>query len=130
MNSSTTRGITVIAAPQFLHDQSDPDQNRFFWAYTITIRNDGQEIAQLLNRWWHITDALGRTHDVRGPGVVGEQPVLKPGESYRYTSGVPLETPSGFMEGEYEIKLLSGERFQATIPIFSLDSPFANNRPN
>ena len=130
MNSVTTSGITIIATPQFLEDQSVPAENRFFWAYTIEIRNDGAETAQLLSRWWHITDAFGRTQDVRGPGVVGEQPVLAPGEAFRYTSGVPLPTPSGFMQGEYQMVRPSGLTFQAVIPLFSLDSPYANNRAN
>ena len=130
MNSATTRGVTITATPQFLEDQSEPFENRYYWAYTIEIRNDGTETVQLLNRWWHITDGLGRTQDVRGPGVVGEQPILKPGESYRYTSGVPLQTPSGFMQGEYQMVRPGGETFQAKIPVFSLDSPYANNRPN
>jgi ApaG protein len=130
MNSATTRGITIVATPQFVEEQSEPAESRFFWAYTIEIRNDGQETAKLLSRWWHITDALGRTQDVRGPGVVGEQPELDPGEAFRYTSGVPLPTPSGFMQGEYRMVRPNGETFQAVIPVFSLDSPYANNRPN
>ena len=130
MNTKTTRGIAITAYPQYLVDQSEPDQNHYVWAYTIDIRNDGVVTVQLVNRYWHITDSLGRTQEVRGPGVVGKQPVLKPGEAFRYTSGVPLSTPSGFMEGEYEMVLESGDAFQAAIPAFSLDSPFANSKPN
>ena len=130
MNSATTSGITIVATPHFLEDQSDPGEHRYFWAYTIEIRNEGLETARLLSRWWHITDAFGRTQDVRGPGVVGETPVLAPGEAFKYTSGVPLPTPSGFMQGEYQMARPSGETFQAVIPMFSLDCRYANNRPN
>ena len=126
----TTRGITVTAFPQYLTDQSDPMQSRYVWAYTIYIRNEGDVTVQLLNRHWHITDAQGRSHHVRGAGVVGEQPVLKPGEIFEYTSGVPLNTSSGFMQGEYEMALDSGDRFEVKIPAFSLDSPSGSSRPN
>jgi ApaG protein len=128
--SKTTQGITVTVFPQYLPDQSEPESNRYVWAYTIQIANHGTETVQLLNRWWRITDAMGRSQDVRGPGVVGEQPVLKPGESFRYTSGVPLTTPSGIMAGEYEMELQNGGRFQAAIPAFSLESPFETLKPN
>lgn len=130
MYSKTTLGITVTVFPQYLPDQSEPESNRYVWAYTIQIENHSPETVQLLNRWWHITDAAGRSQDVRGPGVVGEQPVLKPGESFRYTSGVPLTTPSGIMVGEYEMVLDNGDRFQVAIPAFSLESPFETLKPN
>jgi ApaG protein len=113
-----------------LADQSDPAQSRFVWAYTIHIRNDGPVTVQLLNRHWHITDAAGRARDVRGPGVIGEQPILAPGEEFEYTSGVPLTTASGIMEGEYEMVLESGAKFEVLIPAFSLDSPVGSSRPN
>jgi ApaG protein len=128
--TQTTRGISVTAMPTYLTDRSDPEQNRFVWSYTIFIRNEGEATVQLLNRHWHITDGLGRSHHVRGAGVVGEQPVLKPGEFYEYTSGVPLTTPSGIMQGEYEMALESGDRFEVIIPPFSLDSPQGSSRPN
>jgi ApaG protein len=130
MNTQTTRGVTISASPQYLADQSDPAQHRFVWAYHILIHNEGSETVKLLNRYWHITDARGKVEEVRGPGVVGEQPVLKPGEAFRYTSGVPLGTPSGFMKGYYEMRLDSGERFEAAVPAFSLDLPNQQVRPN
>ena len=130
MYTQTTRGIKITAIPQYLEDQSDPSQNRYVWAYTIYIHNEGDTTVKLLNRYWHITDGRGSVQEVRGPGVVGEQPVLKPGQAFRYTSGVPLTTPSGIMHGEYEMVLDSGDRFQATVPAFSLDGPVPQGRPN
>ena len=126
----STRDITITAQPQYLAEQSDPGQSRYVWSYTIHIKNDGTATVKLLNRHWHITDAQGRSHHVRGAGVVGEQPVLKPGEAFQYTSGVPLTTPSGIMTGEYEMALDSGDTFEVVIPPFSLDSPTGNSRPN
>ena len=104
-----------------------PDENRYVWAYTVTISNEGGDRVQLLNRHWRITDAAGQQQEVRGPGVVGEQPVLEPGQSFEYTSGCPLTTPSGFMVGAYEMTREDGSRFQVRIPMFSLDSPFVRN---
>jgi ApaG protein len=130
MYEKTTKGIRVTAAPQYVEHESDPSDGRFFWAYTITVENKGTETVQLMNRYWHITDEAGRSREVRGPGVVGKTPVLRPGESFRYTSGVPLSTPSGIMVGEYEMVLENGEKFQVAVPAFSLESPFANSRPN
>jgi ApaG protein len=130
MNAKTTRGVKITATPHYLADQSEPAESRYFWAYTIQLENIGQETVKLLNRYWHITDSMGRSHEVRGPGVVGQQPILNPGEAFEYTSGVPLATPSGFMHGEYEMVLESGERFQAAIPPFSLDTPTVKSRPN
>ena len=111
-------------------DQSEPSENRYFWSYTIQLENHGTKTVQLLNRYWHITDAMGRSQEVRGPGVVGKQPVLKPGEAFQYTSGVPLPTPSGIMFGEYEMILETGVKFQVAVPAFSLECPLANSRPN
>jgi ApaG protein len=128
--TKTTKGIKITAMPQYLEDQSDPRQGRYVWAYTIQIQNEGRNVVQLLNRHWHITDANGQSREVRGPGVVGKQPVLRPGEAFEYTSGVPLTTPSGIMEGEYEMALETGVTFDALIPAFSLDSPVGNSRPN
>jgi ApaG protein len=96
------------------------------WAYKVNIQNRGQDTVQLLNRHWKITDKLGRLQEVRGSGVVGEQPVIKPGESFEYTSGCPLETPSGIMAGTYQMSTAAGERFEIEIPAFSLDSPYDN----
>jgi len=123
MYSQTTRQITINVQPDFLEDESSPEERRFIWAYTIRIENSGAETVQLLNRAWQITDANGKIEEVRGPGVVGEQPVLSPGESFEYTSGCPLATPSGFMVGSYEMETVAGERFDVAVPAFSLDSP-------
>lgn len=109
--------------PFYLDDQSEPDQNHFVWAYHVEIVNGGGERVQLRTRYWRITDAMGRVQEVRGPGVVGEQPVLEPGEMFEYTSGTPLATPSGIMAGIYRMEAASGEQFDVEIPAFSLDSP-------
>ena len=121
MYRAITREIEVTVEPNFLPDRSSPTQ--FFWSYTIVIRNRGPETVQLRTRHWIITDAVGRSQDVRGEGVVGEQPVLGPGEFFEYTSGVPLPTPSGIMRGSYQMVSESGERFDIEVPTFSLDSP-------
>jgi ApaG protein len=118
-----TREIEVKAAPRFMADRSSPENGYFFWAYTITLTNQGRETVQLKTRHWRITDAHGRLQEVRGAGVVGEEPVLKPGENYEYTSGVPLPTPSGFMVGTYGMVTETGEPFDIDIPAFSLDLP-------
>jgi len=109
--------------PRFLEERSSPDKGQYFWSYAIEIVNGGAETVQLQSRHWRITDALGRTQEVRGAGVVGEQPVLKPGQSFEYTSGVPLSTASGIMAGRYQMVSESGERFEIEVPTFSLDSP-------
>ena len=122
--TETTRNIEVTVQPFYLEDQSEPDENRFVWAYRVRIENQGRETVQLLRRKWRITDARGQVMEVEGPGVVNEQPVLEAGESYEYTSGTPLNTPSGFMQGSYQMVTAStGEVFDIAIPVFSLDSP-------
>ena len=121
MYTAKTKRITVTVEPRYMADRSEPNEGRFFWAYTIEIANQGNETVQLKTRYWHITDAHGRVQEVRGAGVVGEEPVLKPGENFEYTSGVPLPTPSGFMMGRYGMVTASGERFEIDIPAFSLD---------
>ncbi len=123
MYCAETRSIRITVTPTFLDDQSDPAESRYVWAYTVRIDNDGTDTVQLINRYWHITNALGQVQEVRGPGVIGKQPVLRPGQSFEYTSGTPLNTPSGIMLGHYEMACESGEAFRATIPAFSLDSP-------
>ncbi len=128
MYSETTKSITVTVRPVYLEEQSEPDENHFVWAYHIRIENEGEETVQLLNRYWRITDAKGRVQEVRGAGVVGEQPVLEPGEFFEYTSGTPLGTPSGFMGGSYELEAPSGERFRVTVPTFSLDCPLGRSQ--
>ena len=124
MYEETTRNIRVAVEPSFLEDQSAPDQHRYVWAYRVRIENRGAEPVQLISRYWHITDARGRVQEVRGPGVVGEQPNIDPGGSYEYVSGAPLETPSGFMTGTYQMRGAKGESFDVAIPLFSLDSPY------
>jgi ApaG protein len=123
MYRALTRGIQVTVTPRYLADKSSPGQDRYFWAYTIEIKNLGDVTVQLKTRHWKITDGQGHVQEVRGPGVVGEQPVLKPGERFEYTSGVPLNTPTGLMAGTYQMIADNGERFDAEVPAFSLDSP-------
>ena len=123
MYSETTKEITISVDTTFVEDQSEPDDFHFVWAYHIRIENEGPETVQLLRRHWHITDSQGRVHEVRGEGVVGEQPVLEPGEVFEYTSGTPLSTPSGFMVGSYQMVNGEGNQFSVSIPAFSLDSP-------
>ena len=122
MYRAVTRNIEVVVTPRFIADKSSPENNYFFWAYTIAITNNGTDTVQLKTRRWRITDASGRRQEVRGPGVVGEEPVLRSGESFEYTSGVPLQTPSGFMVGSYGMVSAGGEHFDIEIPAFSLDS--------
>jgi ApaG protein len=124
----TTRSIKVTVEPFFLEDQSNPSENHFVWAYRVRIANLGGATVQLRNRYWHIADGFGRVQEVSGAGVVGEQPVLAPGESFEYTSGTPLPTPSGIMKGHYEMEGGDGERFRIVIPPFSLDSPYDKAR--
>lgn len=119
----TTRSITVTVEPEYLDDQSFPEDHRFVWAYHVRIENQGTQTVQLKSRYWRITDELGHVQEVTGAGVIGEQPVLGPGESFEYTSGTPLGTASGIMQGHYVMETQNGETFQATIPVFSLDSP-------
>lgn len=130
MYTATTRNIKITVMPMFLTDQSDAEEMNYFWAYTIQMENYGQETVKLLNRYWKITDATGNVQEVRGPGVVGEHPVLGPGERYQYTSGCALTTTSGMMAGYYEMQAENGERFPVEIPAFSLDSPEQRKRPN
>lgn len=130
MYSQTTRDIVITVTPQFIDDQSDPDENQYLWAYHISIQNQGGETVQLISRYWHITDAAGRVNEVNGAGVVGEQPVLHPGEHFDYTSGTPLGTPSGIMVGRYQMQTGTGEMFEVDIPAFSLDSPYTTRIVN
>ena len=128
MYKHVTRSIAVNVEPMYLDDESEPERGYFLWAYTINIENHGSDVIQLRSRYWRITDGHGRVQEVRGDGVVGEQPVLSPGESFEYTSGVPLSTPSGIMVGAYVMENESGESFTVDIPAFSLDSPFDPHR--
>ena len=122
---AVTRGIRVRVVPQFLEEESSPEDGSYVWAYTIDIANEGSETVQLRSRHWRITDANGRLEEVRGPGVIGQTPVLEPGASFRYTSGCPLTTPSGIMVGSYQMTTEAGELINVAIPAFSLDSPHA-----
>ena len=124
MYTATTREIKVTVRTAYLDDQSAPSDNHFVWAYHIRIDNLGSETVQLLSRHWRITDAHGEIHEVRGPGVVGEQPTLEPGDYFEYTSGTPLSTPSGIMAGVYRMENERGEKFDIQVPAFSLDSPY------
>lgn len=124
MYERQTGPIHVAVTPAYLDDQSDPDEDRYVWAYTITIENRGTEPVQLISRYWNIVDGMGRVDEVRGPGVVGLQPVIGPGESFEYTSGCPLETASGIMSGRYQMRAASGTDFEAEIPAFLLESPY------
>jgi len=126
----TTNGIRVRVAPQYVEDQSSPDDGQYFWAYSVEITNDSTETVQLKTRHWRITDARGKVEEVRGPGVVGQTPVLKPGESFSYTSGCPLTTASGFMVGSYQMAAPDGSMFNVAIPAFSLDTPFVSKIVN
>lgn len=130
MYSRTTRLIKVTVRPQFLAEESRPALGRYFWAYTIEIVNMGPETVQLRSRAWQITDEAGRREEVHGPGVIGQQPVLDPGERFEYTSGCPLATPSGMMVGSYQMVADSGETFDIDIPAFSLDSPYMKRTVN
>ena len=120
---ANTRGIAVSVEPTYLETRSSPESSQYLWAYRVIIENQGRETVQLLSRHWMITNARGELTEVKGPGVVGEQPILKPGQRFEYTSGVPLNTPSGMMGGAYQMESEGGERFDIEIPTFSLDCP-------
>jgi ApaG protein len=122
-NIAITRGIAVSVEPTYLEANSSPGNSQYFWAYRVTIQNQGSETVQLRSRHWMITNARGELTEVKGPGVIGKQPFLKPGESFAYTSGAPLNTSSGMMGGSYQMESDSGERFDIEIPAFSLDRP-------
>lgn len=121
---TVTFGIRVRVRPEYQAEQSSPDEGYYFWSYTIEIVNEGKTPVQLKTRFWRITDSVGRTEEVRGPGVVGQTPVIEPGESFSYTSGCPLSTPSGIMVGSYQMAGDGGRLFDVAVPPFSLDSPF------
>ncbi|SMD18858.1 Co2+/Mg2+ efflux protein ApaG [Rhizobium sp. RU36D] len=123
MYRALTRDIEVIVEPFYLEEQSDPEDGRYVWGYKIVIANHSKVAVRLTQRYWHITDQNGQVDEVSGPGVVGEQPRLKPGDSYEYSSGCPLDTPSGMMFGHYQMETDDGHVFNVAIPAFSLDSP-------
>lgn len=124
MYESKTRDVIVRVEPEFLSEQSSAADNRFIWAYTVEIENKSTEDLQVVKRYWKIADRNGQVQEVCGEGVVGEMPMLKPGETFRYTSGAPLSAPSGVMMGSYGMKTVAGEEYDVAIPAFSLDSPF------
>jgi len=131
MYEAETSGVIVRVEPQFLSDESEPERNRYIWAYTIEIENRSLETLQLVSRSWRITDANGVTQEVNGPGVVGQQPILAPGQSFSYTSAAPLAAPSGLMLGSYSmIRVDGGEAFDIVVPTFALDSPHEHRRAN
>jgi ApaG protein len=126
-SKAVTRGVRVEVESAYSPERSRPDDDEYFFTYTVRIANDGSDVVQLVTRHWIITDANGREQEVRGPGVVGEQPVLAPGESFEYTSGCPLATPFGSMRGSYQMKTPSGAGFDAEIAAFTLSQPYAMN---
>jgi ApaG protein len=123
MYRCTTNGIEVVVEPFYLSDRSEPEDSHYVWAYRITISNNSDGFVQLMARYWRITDGSGNVEEVRGAGVVGEQPELSPGDSFQYTSGCPLSTPSGIMVGHYTLRQADGQLFDVAIPAFSLDIP-------
>lgn len=130
MYEQETAGMVVRVAPQFLPDESRPEDGRYVWAYTIEIENRRPDTVQLISRFWRITDENGLTQEVRGEGVIGQQPVIPPGESFRYTSAAPLAAPSGVMVGAYSMQRGNGEAFDINVPLFPLDSPHVSRRAN
>ena len=125
--SSTTRGIRIRVRSAYVPERSQPDANHWFFVYNVTISNEGNETAQLVSRHWIITDANNQVQEVKGAGVVGEQPTLGPGESFEYTSACPLSTPFGSMRGTYQMVTSGGEHFDAEIAPFTLAEPHAVN---
>ncbi len=131
MFEQETAGVMVRVEPRFLPEESAPEQSRYVWAYTIEIENRTLGKVQLLSRFWRITDENGLTQEVRGPGVIGQQPVIEPGTSFRYTSACPLAAPSGVMMGAYSMQRIGdGGAFDIAVPLFALDSPHQSKRAN
>ena len=120
----TTNGVYISVRPEYLLDQSEPSDSQFTWAYHVHVENVGTQNVQILTRHWKITNIKGQSHEVIGDGLVGQQPILKPGGIFEYTSGTPLTTPSGFMSGSFQVAAEDGEIFRAIVPAFSLDSPY------
>ncbi len=126
-SETTTRGVKVRVESFYVPDRSDPEDGTWFFGYRVAIRNEGEQVVQLLSRHWVITDAEGRVEEVQGPGVIGEQPVLAPGESFQYVSACPLATSFGTMHGTYTMTTESGDRFDAKVGAFALSEPYAVN---
>ena len=127
VSTAVTRGVRIDVNPEFLPSQSDPKQGLWMFGYQVRIANEGTDSVQLLSRHWIITDATGRVEEVRGPGVIGEQPVILPGRNFEYRSGCPLPTPMGTMHGTYQMVTQKGERFDAVIAPFTLAEPYTVN---
>jgi ApaG protein len=127
MSNTLTRGVRIIVKPRYVPEQSEPAESQYLFAYHITIRNEGDQTVQLMTRHWVITNGEGKVDEVHGPGVVGYQPVLKPGEEFQYTSGCPLTTPVGTMHGSFQMTSESGAQFDAVIDAFRLAVPSALN---
>ncbi len=125
-----TSGIIVRVSPEFLDDESSPEENRYVWAYHVEIQNTGERTLKLQTRHWHIADCEGRVHNVEGEGVVGQTPTLEPGDTFEYSSGAPLSAPSGLMHGIYRLADENGETLDVQIPAFTLDSPYDTRAPN
>lgn len=130
MFEALTHSIRVRVTPKYAEEHSTPEDAEFYWTYTVEIANEGRDAVQLKTRHWRITDGDGQVTEVRGPGVVGQTPVIMPGKSFTYTSGCPLKTPQGIMAGSYQMTDAAGSPFDVAIPAFSLDSPFAVRRAN
>lgn len=130
MYEQETAGMVVRVEPQFLPEESRPEDNRFVWSYTIEIENRRPDAVQLMSRYWRITDENGATQEVRGDGVIGQQPTIEPGQSFRYSSAAPLAAPSGVMMGAYSMQRGNGEAFDISVPLFALDSPHISKLAN
>ncbi len=126
-SEAVTKGVRIEVTSRYVAERSAPEDGEWFFAYTVRITNEGSEPVQLISRHWIITDSEGRQQEVKGPGVVGEQPTLRPGESFEYTSACPLTTSIGAMQGSYQMVTSGGERFDATIAPFTLSEPYAMN---
>ncbi len=127
---ASTEGVIVRVRPVFVEEESSPEDEKYLWAYHVEIKNTGERTLQLMTRHWRITDGDGRTQEVVGDGVVGQQPVLRPGASFEYTSGCPLTTPSGLMRGTYTLHDREGDSLVVEIPLFALESPYETRLPN
>jgi ApaG protein len=130
MFTKVSHHIEVSVVPVFLEEESRPNENHFFWAYRVSIANQSKQAVRLLSRYWHIVDGNGSVEEVHGDGVVGEQPLIKPGDFYQYTSGCPLPTPHGIMSGHYIMRTAANDLIRVDIPAFSLDSPVPERKLN
>lgn len=125
-----TGGVRIRVRPRFMHDESEPGRGKFMWSYTVDVENESDRTWTIVRRHWRIVDAAGRRQDVDGDGVIGQTPTLGPGERFSYTSGAPLSAPSGMMSGTYDLVDEDGAQLVATIPVFSLDSPYDQSLPS